>query len=82
VIVRRPPLVIATVAAFLLGAGLLFVFEKAVTLAIGVLLLFAFVVLGVFAIASPEYLARSVDESEVAGGGSSATAVEAEGRQP
>jgi hypothetical protein len=61
---KRPPLVIATVAAFVLGAGLLFSFEKAVTIAVGVLLLFAFLVLGVFAIASPEYLAASADEPE------------------
>jgi hypothetical protein len=64
---RRPPLVLATIAAFVLGAGLLFVFEKAVTLALGVLLLLAFLVLGVFAIASPEYLAASADDEESAG---------------
>ena len=61
---RTPPLTAATVAAFVFGAGLLFAFEKAVTLAVGVMLLFAFVVLGVFAIASPEYLARAADQSE------------------
>jgi hypothetical protein len=61
---RRPSLVAATVAAFVVGAGLLVAFEKALTLAIGVALLLAFVVLGVFAIASPEYLARAPDDSE------------------
>ena len=61
---RRPPLVAATLAAFVLGAGLLVAFEKALTLAAGVVLLIAFVVLGVFTIASPEYLARAPDESE------------------
>lgn len=61
---RRPSLVAATLAAFVLGAGLLVVFEKALTLAAGIVLLFAFVVLGVFTIASPEYLAREPDESE------------------
>ena len=62
---RRPPLLAATLAAFVLGAGLLVAFEKAVTLAVGVVLLFAFVVLGVFTIASPEYLARAPDRSEL-----------------
>ncbi len=61
---RRPPLVPATIAAFVIGAGLLVAFEKALTLIAGVGLLFAFVVLGVFAIASPEYLARHPDDSE------------------
>jgi hypothetical protein len=61
---RPPPLVAATLAAFILGAGVLLAFEKAVTLALGVVLLFAFVVLGVFTIATPEYLARGPDESE------------------
>jgi hypothetical protein len=61
--VRRPPLIAATVVTFLLGAGLLVAFEKAVTLAAGIVLLFAFIVLGVFTIASPEYLARGPDES-------------------
>ena len=61
---RRPPLVAATLAAFVAGAGLLVPFEKTVTLVAGVLLLLAFVVLGVFAIANPEYLARAADDSE------------------
>ena len=61
---RRPSLVVATVAAFMVGAGLLVAFEKALTLAAGVVLLFAFVVLGVFAIANPEYLGRAPDDSE------------------
>jgi thiol:disulfide interchange protein len=68
--VRTPPLIVATVAAFVFGAGLLFAFEKAVTLAVGVMLLFAFVVLGVFAIATPEYLARAADQSELPEDGS------------
>ena len=63
--VRSRPLIAATVASFILGAGLLFAFEKAVTLAVGIMLLLAFVVLGVFAIASPEYLARAADRSEL-----------------
>ena len=63
--VRSRPLIAATLASFILGAGLLFAFEKAVTLAAGIMLLFAFIVLGVFAIASPEYLARAVDQSDL-----------------
>jgi hypothetical protein len=60
----RRRLVVATVGAFALGVGLLVPFEETVTLAAGVVLLFAFVVLGVFTIATPEYLARSPDDSE------------------
>jgi hypothetical protein len=58
----RPPLTTAALAAFVVGAGLLVAFEKALTLALGIALLFAFIVLGVFAIASPEYLGREPDE--------------------
>jgi hypothetical protein len=46
----------ATVACFVLGAGLLFPFEHTVTIAAGVMLLLAFVVCGVFLLASPERL--------------------------
>jgi hypothetical protein len=60
----RGKLLAATIAAFVLGAGLLVPFEETVTLAAGVVLLFAFVVLGAFTIASPEYLARTDDESD------------------
>ena len=49
-------LALATVACFVLGAGLLFLFEHTVTIAAGILLLFAFVVCGVFLLASPERL--------------------------
>ena len=61
---RRPSPVAAAIAAFVLGAGLLVAFDNPVTLSAGILLLFAFVVLGVFTIASPDYLARAPDESE------------------
>ena len=47
---------VATVACFVLGAGLLFPFEHTVTTAAGVVFLFAFVVCGVFLLASPERL--------------------------
>jgi hypothetical protein len=64
VTLRRPSLVALTVTAFVAGAGLLVAFEKALTLIAGVLLLIAFVVLGVFAIANPDYLGRRPDEDE------------------
>ena len=47
---------IATIACFALGAGLLFPFEHTLTIVAGVLLLFAFIVCGVFLLASPERL--------------------------
>jgi hypothetical protein len=46
----------ATIACFVLGAGLLFPFEDTVTIALGVAFLFAFIVCGVFVLASPERL--------------------------
>jgi hypothetical protein len=49
---------LATIACFVLGAGLLFPFEHTVTIAAGVVLLLAFVVCGVFVLASPERLGR------------------------
>ena len=53
---------IATVACFVLGTGLLFPFETTVTILVGVLLLAAFVVCGVFALASPDALAREPED--------------------
>jgi hypothetical protein len=46
----------ATIACFALGAGLLFPFDHTVTIALGVAFLLAFIVCGVFALASPERL--------------------------
>jgi hypothetical protein len=46
----------ATIGCFVLGAGLLFPFEHTVTIAAGVFFLLAFVVCGVFLLASPERL--------------------------
>jgi hypothetical protein len=51
---------VAAVACFVLGAGLLFPFESTVTILLGVLLLAAFVICGVFALASPDRLANDV----------------------
>jgi hypothetical protein len=48
----------ATIACFVLGAGLLFPFKSTFTIVPGVLLLLAFVVCGVFALATPERLGR------------------------
>jgi hypothetical protein len=45
-------------ACFVLGAGLLFPFDHTLTILAGVLLLVAFVVCGLFVLASPEALAR------------------------
>jgi hypothetical protein len=62
--VPRPSLLAVTLSAFVLGAGVLVAFEKALTLAAGVVLLFVFIVVGVLTIASPEYLEREPDDSE------------------
>jgi hypothetical protein len=48
---------IATAGCFVLGAGLLFPFDRTFTIIPGVLLLLAFIVCGVFVMASPERLA-------------------------
>jgi hypothetical protein len=55
---------IATVACFVLGAGLLFPFEHTLTILAGVLLLVAFVVCGVFVLASPDALADEPGDSQ------------------
>ena len=47
---------LATGACLVLGAGLLFPFDSTFTIIPGVLLLLAFVVCGVFVLASPERL--------------------------
>ena len=49
-------LAIATASCFVLGAGLLFPFDHTATIAAGVILLFAFIVCGVFLVATPERL--------------------------
>jgi hypothetical protein len=46
----------ATIACFVLGAGLLFPFDHTVTIAAGVVFLLAFIVCGVFVLASPQRL--------------------------
>jgi hypothetical protein len=49
-------LAFATVACFVLGSALLFPFDYTATIIAGVLLLFAFIVCGVFLVASPDRL--------------------------
>ena len=49
-------------ACFVLGAGLLFPFKSTFTILAGVLLLVAFVVCGMFVLASPEALARDPED--------------------
>jgi|tagenome__1003787_1003787.scaffolds.fasta_scaffold20367035_3 hypothetical protein len=51
----------ATIACFVLGAGLLFPFQATLTILFGVLFLLASIVLGVFVLASPERLAEGSD---------------------
>jgi hypothetical protein len=46
---------------FVLGVALMVPFESAITLALGVACLMASIVVGVFAIATPEYLGREDD---------------------
>ncbi len=53
----RTRLGIATVLCFLIGAGTLFPFDETITLVTGVVFLFAFIVCGVFLIATPNDLA-------------------------
>jgi hypothetical protein len=59
---RRDPLVLAALGAGALGALLLIVFDEWFTRLLGVLALFAFIAMGVFAIASPALLEREEDE--------------------
>jgi hypothetical protein len=54
---RRPRLAWLALACLLLGVGLLVPFEEALPVALGIVLLLAFVVLGTAAIVRPEYLA-------------------------
>jgi hypothetical protein len=54
--VSRPPLAAVALGCFAVGAFLMFVFEDPVTRVLGIGLLFAFIVAGVFAIATPARL--------------------------
>jgi hypothetical protein len=52
----------AALACLVVGAALLLILDQPVARAVGVLALFAFIVLGVFAIATPEYLGGGEDD--------------------
>lgn len=62
-------LAVLAIALFLVGAAILMPFAAAATLTLGTLLLVAWVVVGLFAIATPDYLsaADAPDEDEPAG---------------
>jgi phage shock protein PspC (stress-responsive transcriptional regulator) len=53
--------VAAMLACLVAGLALMLGFDAAITRVLGVLLLFAFIVTGVFLIADPEFLARDED---------------------
>jgi hypothetical protein len=60
--VRRLPLL--ALGSFVLGVALMIPFEYTVTRILGVALLFAAIVAGVFAIAQPEWLSDEGEEPE------------------
>lgn len=49
------------VLLFLVGVGFLFPFDYAITITLGIAFLFAYIVYGVFLIASPEFLESDND---------------------
>lgn len=57
-------LAVAAVLAFVAGVALMVPFEAVPTRIAGVAALFAYVVLGVFALASPDRLARNREEDD------------------
>jgi hypothetical protein len=57
----RRPLLVFTLACFVIGIGLMVPFEALVTRIVGVTALFAFIVSGVFLIADPDFLGRDED---------------------
>jgi hypothetical protein len=57
----------AALACLIVGSALIFPFEYALTLTLGVLVLLAFVVLGTLAIATPEYLAQRAGGDDAPG---------------
>jgi hypothetical protein len=58
----RPPLLIPTVVAFCLGAGLMLPFEYTITRLLGVISFAAFFVLGMLLVANPDFLERDGSE--------------------
>jgi hypothetical protein len=57
----RGRLAALAIACFVVGAGLMLAFEMPVARIVGVLLLTGWIVIGAFALASPEYLGREDD---------------------
>jgi energy-converting hydrogenase Eha subunit C len=57
-VTRRPPLLGVCVACFVLGSLDMIAFEAPLARIVGVALLFAFVVSGVFLVADPDWLGR------------------------
>jgi hypothetical protein len=58
----RPPLLVATLAALVVGLALMIPFESTLARVFGVAALFAFIVCGAFLIANPADLGASDDE--------------------
>ena len=58
----RPPLLIPTVVAFCLGAGLMLPFEYTITRLLGVISFAAFFVLGMLLVANPGFLEHDGSE--------------------
>lgn len=57
---KRPA---AFIAVFVLGAAVMFIFDSTLTLLAGVILQTAAIVLGVFAIATPEFLSGDDEDA-------------------
>lgn len=57
----RPRLLPVCVACFVVGALVMLLFEAPLARIVGVALLFAFIVSGVFLVATPEFLGRDED---------------------
>lgn len=59
---------VVALALLVLGVALMVPFEAWYTRVAGVLCLFGFVVVGLFAVATPEYLGREIDDERLAAG--------------
>jgi hypothetical protein len=55
---------VASMVALVVGLGLMIPFEHAATLAVGVTCLFAFIVLGLFGLVTPERLASQTEDGD------------------
>jgi hypothetical protein len=59
---RITPLLLATLTCFALGVPLMIIFEHTITRILGVGLMFAFIISGVFLVADPAFLNQEEDE--------------------